>query len=120
MIIIDKSKAKHKHKQRKTYKMDYFNSKLYEFSRDFQKQLDKCCDELNLDIKRENVKQLYAMFLKSQGKEYLESNDKFRFIVELKIREHIEDPEVQLNIQFLAISRAVLTIITNINLGKNL
>ena len=100
--------------------MDYFNSKLYEFSRDFQKQLDKCCDELNLDIKRENVKQLYAMFLKSQGKEYLESNDKFRFIVELKIREHIEDPEVQLNIQFLAISRAVLTIITNINLGKNL
>lgn len=100
--------------------MDYLNSKMREFSRDFQKQLDKCSDELNLDIKRENVKQLYAMLLKPQGKEYLESNDKFRFIVERKIREHMECPEVQSKIQFLAISRAVLTIITNIDLGKKL
>ena len=100
--------------------MDYLNSKMHEFCRDFQKQLDKCSDELNLDIKRENVKQLYAMLLKQQGKEYLESNDKFRFIVERKIREHMESPEVQSKIQFLAISRAVLTIITNIDLGKKL
>ena len=100
--------------------MDYLNSKLYEFNREFQRQLDKCCDELNLDIKRENVKQLYAMLLKPHGKEFLEQNDKLRLVIERKIHEHIEDPEVQLNIQFLAISRAVLTIITNIDLGKNL
>ena len=100
--------------------MDYLNSKIYEFNREFQKQLDKCCDELNLEIKRENVKQLYAMLLKPHGKEFLESNDKLRLVIERKIQEHIEEPDVQLNIQFLAISRAVLTIITNINLGKNL
>ena len=101
-------------------KMDYLNSKIYEFNREFQRQLDKCCDELNLEIKRENVKQLYAMLLKPHGKEFLESNDKLRLVIERKIHEHIEDPEVQLNIQFLAISRAVLTIITNIDLGKKI
>ena len=100
--------------------MDYLNSKDYEFNRDFQKQLDKCCDELNLEIKRENVKQLYAMLLKPHGKEFLESNDKLRLVIERKIQEHVEDPEVQSNIQFLAISRAVLTIITNIDLGKKI
>ena len=100
--------------------MDYLNSKIYEFNRNFQKQLDKCCDELNLDIKRENVKQLYAMLLKPHGKEFLEQNDKLRLVIEHKIQEHVEEPDVQLNIQFLAISRAVLTIITNIDLGKNL
>ena len=100
--------------------MDYLNSKDYEFNRDFQKQLDKCCDELNLEIKRENVKQLYAMLLKPHGKEFLESNDKLRLVIERKIQEHVEEPEVQSNIQFLAISRAVLTIITNIDLGKKI
>ena len=60
------------------------------------------------------------MLLKPHGKEFLESNDKLRLVIERKIHEHIEDPEVQLNIQFLAISRAVLTIITNIDLGKKI
>ena len=101
-------------------KMDYLNSKIYEFNREFQRQLDKCTDELNLEIKRENVKQLYAMLLKPHGKEFLEQNDKLRLVIERKIHEHIEDPEVQSNIQFLAISRAVLTIITNIDLGKKI
>ena len=100
--------------------MDYLNSKLYEFNREFQRQLDKCCDELNLEIKRENVKQLYAMLLKPHGKEFLKQNDKLRLVIERKIHEHIEEPDVQSNIQFLAIARAVLTIITNIDLGKNL
>jgi len=106
--------------QSKENKMDYLNSKLHEFILDFQKQLDKCSDELNLDIKRENVKQLYAMLLTKQGKEFLETKDKLRFTIERKIREHMECPEFQSNIQFLAISRAVLTVIENINLGKNL
>ena len=100
--------------------MDYLNSKMREFSRDFQKQLDKCCDEMNLDIKRENVKQLYAMLLKPQGKEFLELKDKLRFMIERKIHETMAYPDVQSNVQFLAISRAVLTVIENINLEKNL
>ena len=72
--------------------------------------------QLKIDI----FKGIYALFLSDEGKEFLTQRDRLRNVFEQKIIEFMEYVVAQNDLQFMSQSYAALTVIANINLGKNL
>ena len=108
------TKAKQsKAKQSKAKQMDEFKAILLN-------KINESCVLQPVEIKVEILKQLYAMLMTPDGRAVLTTNDTFRSITEKKFKELINTPTVETKTQFLAMSRAVLMVIANIELGKNL
>ena len=108
------TKAKQsKAKQSKAKQMDEFKAILLN-------KINESCVLQPVEIKVEILKQLYAMLMTPDGRAVLTTNDTFRSITEKKVNELINTPTVETKTQFLAMSRAVLMVIANIELGKNL
>ena len=66
------------------------------------------------------VREVWSMFLTDEGKAYLTRNDNLRNVMKCKVLEFMEEPGAENEVQLQAVSRAVLIVIANINLGKNL
>ena len=73
-----------------------------------------------VQIKLNILKEVYAVLLSQDGRDYLAQVDRFRTVLERKVIEFMEDEVAQNDLQFMSQSRAVLTVLANINLGKNL
>ncbi len=70
-----------------------------------------------LEMKVDIIKQIYAFLLSPEGRDYLAKAEKVRNVLEKKVEDFLTDPRVETHAQFLAMSRAVLTVISNINIG---
>jgi len=66
------------------------------------------------------VKEVWSMFLTDEGKAYVTRNDNLRNVLKCKVLEFMNEPSAENEVQLQAVSRAVLIVIANINLGKNL
>ena len=64
------------------------------------------------------LKEVFAMLLSQEGRDYLTREDRFRTVLERKVIEFMEDVVAHNDLQFMSQSRAVLTVLANINLGK--
>ena len=71
-----------------------------------------------VQMKLNILKEVFAVLLSPDGREYLTREDRFRTILERKVIEFMEDVVAQNDLQFMSQSRAVLTVLANINLGK--
>jgi len=70
--------------------------------------------QMRIDI----VKEVWQLLLTDEGKGYLTRNDNFRNVAKMKVLECMSGPIAENEMQFMAISRLLLTVIANINLGK--
>ena len=91
-----------------------------EFKSILLNKINESCVLQPFDVKVEILKQLYIMLLTPDGRAMLTANDAFRSIVDKKVNALINTPSAETKTQFLAMSRAVLMVIANIELGKNL
>ena len=73
-----------------------------------------------VQMKLNIMKEMYALLLSQEGREYLTREDRFRTILEWKVIEFMEDVVAQNYLQFMSQSQAVLIVVANINLGKYL
>ena len=73
-----------------------------------------------VQMKLNIMKELYALFLSQEGREYLTREDRLRNTLERKVIEFMENVDSQNDLQFISQSQVVLTVVANINLGKNL
>lgn len=71
-----------------------------------------------VQMKLNILKEVFAVLLSQDGRDYLTREDRFRNILERKVIEFMEDVVAQNDLQFMSQSRAVLTVLANINLGK--
>ncbi len=110
MTKAKQSKAKQSSKAAK--KMDEFKAILLN-------KINESCVLQPVDVKVEILKQLYAMLMTPDGRAVLTTNDAFRSIADKKVNDFMNTPSVETKTQFLAMSRAVLMVIANIELGKN-
>ena len=65
------------------------------------------------------IKELYTMMLSPDGRLLLTRDDNFRAVAKERTTEMMNNPLVEPYIQFMAMSRLLLTVIENITIGKN-
>ena len=73
-----------------------------------------------IQMKYTLVKEVWSMFLTDEGKAYITRNDNLRNVLKCKVLEFMGQQTAENEVQLQAVSRALLTVIANINLGKNL
>ena len=66
------------------------------------------------------IKEAWSILLTEEGKGYLTRNDNMRNVTKCKVLEFMGQPSAENEVQLQAVSRAVLTVIENINLGKQM
>jgi len=111
MIILLTNEKKHKRN------MAHMN----EFDRTILNKLNEITNTRYGDIglRTNAIKELYTMLLSPDGRVLLTRSDHFRAITKEKTTEMMNNPLSEPYIQFMALSRLLLTVIENITIGKN-
>jgi hypothetical protein len=73
----------------------------------------------NINLRINAIKELYTMMLSPDGRLLLTRDDNFRAVAKERTTEMMNNPLVEPYIQFMALSRLLLTVIENITIGKN-
>ena len=105
----------------KTRNQTYKMANASPFERALLDKMDALDNKNNTSpMKYAITKEAWSMFLTDEGKAYLTRNDNLRNVMKCKVLEVMERPSAENEVQLQAVSWAVLTVIANINLGKNL
>ena len=73
----------------------------------------------DIGLRTNAIKELYTMLLSPDGRLLLTRSDYFRAVTKERTTEMMNNPLVEPYIQFMALSRLLLTVIENITIGKN-
>ncbi len=91
------------------------------FGRIIQDKIDTINNKNNtLQMKLAIIKEMWQLILTDEGKDYITIKDDFRQVVERKALEFMDHPGAENELQLQSISRSLLTVIENINLGKQM
>jgi hypothetical protein len=91
------------------------------FGRIIQDKIDTINNKNNtLQMKLAIIKEMWQLILTDEGKDYITLKDDFRKVVERKVLECMDHPGAENEVQLQSISRSLLTVIENINLGKQM
>ena len=89
--------------------------------RSIKEKMDSVPNKNNtVQMKLNIVKEMYSILLSQEGRDYLMQVDRFRTILERKVIEFMDDDVAENDLQFMSQSRLLLTVVANINFGKNL
>ena len=89
--------------------------------RSIKEKMDSVPNKNNtVQMKLNIVKDMYSILLSQEGRDYLTQVDRFRTILERKVIEFMDDDVAENDLQFMSQSRLLLTVVANINFGKNL
>ena len=91
------------------------------FGRLIQNKIDAIANKNNtLQMKLAIVKEMWQVILTDEGKDFITLKDDFREAVGRKVLEFMDHPGAENEVQLQALSRSLLTVIENINLGKQI
>ena len=91
----------------------------------FERAISEKMNTLNnlnntIEMKYAIIKEVWSMLLTDEGKRYLTRNDNLRNVTKCKVLELMGQPSARNKVQFMSQSRYLLTVIENINLGKQI
>lgn len=91
------------------------------FGRIIQDKIDTINNKNNtIQMKLAIIKEMWQLILTDEGKDFITIKDDFRKVVERRVLEFMDHPEAENEVQLQSISRSLLTVIENINLGKQM
>ena len=127
ILYVSSTLLKTRQEDKKTRRQDKKTNQIKEmananpFERALLDKMNTIPNENNtIQMKYTLVKEVWSMFLTDEGKAYLTRSDNLRNVAKCKVLESMGQQTAENEVQLQAVSRALLTVIANINLGKNL
>ena len=91
------------------------------FGRIIQDKIDTIKNKNNtIQMKLAIIKEMWQLILTDEGKDFITLKDDFREAVGRKVLEFMDHPAAVNELQLQSISQSLLTVIENINLGKQM
>ena len=91
------------------------------FGRIIQDKIDTIKNKNNtIQMKLAIIKEMWQLILTDEGKDFITLKDDFREAVGRKVLEFMDHPASVNELQLQSISQSLLTVIENINLGKQI